>query len=200
MTGETALDPGGVKEYSPWVLLDQPNPPRSLSLGFQVFLVMLVRYTRFGIVKTWGTMKFGAKEHPVRPWGARELSAISSGDMAASSMTPMDFGGLSSHKASHAPPWHPRQSVEKWVGTRAPGTARCKVGLVGLLRGRSRRSWKVPNVPKPRQTQNSEIKLGKSQADPVGSGGYRNTGWFSGGFGRFRPWQEVARAVGVGWS
>ncbi|OWM72669.1 hypothetical protein CDL15_Pgr002565 [Punica granatum] len=45
--------------------------------------------------------------------------------------------------------------------------ARCKVGLVGLLRGRSRRSWKVPNVPKLRQTQNSEIKLGKSQADPV---------------------------------
>ncbi|PKI33300.1 hypothetical protein CRG98_046309 [Punica granatum] len=35
--------------------------------------------------------------------------------------------------------WQPRQSVKKRVGTRAPGTARCGAGLVGLLRGRSRR-------------------------------------------------------------
>ncbi|PKI62209.1 hypothetical protein CRG98_017391 [Punica granatum] len=33
----------------------------------------------------------------------------------------------------------------------------------------------------------------------VGSGGCRNTGWFSGDFGRFRPWQGAGRNLGVGW-
>ncbi|OWM90068.1 hypothetical protein CDL15_Pgr000855 [Punica granatum] len=38
----------------------------------------------------------------------------------------------------------------KWVGTLAPATARCGIGLVGLLRDGSRRPWVVPNVPNPR--------------------------------------------------
>ncbi|PKI57875.1 hypothetical protein CRG98_021714 [Punica granatum] len=41
--------------------------------------------------------------------------------------------------------------------------------------------------------------VGRNGTHRVGSGGYRNTGWFTGGFGRFWPWQGVARAVGVGW-
>ncbi|PKI45184.1 hypothetical protein CRG98_034421 [Punica granatum] len=51
----------------------------------------------------------------------------------------------------------------KRVGTRALATARCKIGLVGLLRDGSRRSWVVPNVPSPRQARNSEKKLGKNR-------------------------------------
>ncbi|OWM70994.1 hypothetical protein CDL15_Pgr002263 [Punica granatum] len=44
----------------------------------------------------------------------------------------------------------PRQLRENGVGTLAPGTARYEVGLVGLLRSRSRRPWTNPNVPSPR--------------------------------------------------
>ncbi|PKI67474.1 hypothetical protein CRG98_012058 [Punica granatum] len=55
----------------------------------------------------------------------------------------------------------------KRVDTLAPVTARCKIGLVGLLRGGSRRSWVVPNVPSPRQAQNSERKFGKNVKDPI---------------------------------
>ncbi|PKI33227.1 hypothetical protein CRG98_046382, partial [Punica granatum] len=63
--------------------------------------------------------------------------------------------------------WQPRQSVEKRVGTRAPATARCKIGLVGLLRDGSRRPWVVPNVPSPRQARKWERKFGKSENNPV---------------------------------
>ncbi|PKI49051.1 hypothetical protein CRG98_030551 [Punica granatum] len=81
--------------------------------------------------------------------------------MAASSMTPTDFGGLSSHeprcerkrvgeaavgvarlgwrlRVSNPRGKQPWQLGKKEVGTFAPGTARCEVGLVGLIRGRSR--------------------------------------------------------------
>ncbi|PKI42434.1 hypothetical protein CRG98_037165 [Punica granatum] len=44
---------------------------------------------------------------------------------------------------------------------------RCKIGLVELLRDRSRRSWVVPNVPSPKQTRNSERKFGKNAKNPV---------------------------------
>ncbi|OWM78313.1 hypothetical protein CDL15_Pgr001034 [Punica granatum] len=46
----------------------------------------------------------------------------------------------------------------KRVGTRALATARCEIGLVGLLRDGSRQSWVVSNVPSPRQARNSESK------------------------------------------
>ncbi|OWM77068.1 hypothetical protein CDL15_Pgr002592 [Punica granatum] len=45
--------------------------------------------------------------------------------------------------------------------------ARCKIGLVGLLRDGYRRSWTVPNVPNPEQVRNSEKRLGKNQVDSV---------------------------------
>ncbi|OWM76917.1 hypothetical protein CDL15_Pgr012362 [Punica granatum] len=44
----------------------------------------------------------------------------------------------------------PRQLGKNEVGTLAPATARCEIGLVRLLRDRSRRSWVYPNVPSPR--------------------------------------------------
>ncbi|PKI11379.1 hypothetical protein CRG98_049537, partial [Punica granatum] len=50
----------------------------------------------------------------------------------------------------------------KRVGMLAPVTVRCKIGLVGLLRDGSRRSWVVPDVPSPRQTRDSERKFGKN--------------------------------------
>ncbi|OWM64716.1 hypothetical protein CDL15_Pgr005979 [Punica granatum] len=53
------------------------------------------------------------------------------------------------------------------VGTLAPVTTRRKIGFVGLLRDGSRHSWIVPNMPNPKQTRNSEIKLGRNQVDPV---------------------------------
>ncbi|OWM91084.1 hypothetical protein CDL15_Pgr028136 [Punica granatum] len=56
---------------------------------------------------------------------------------------------------------------ENGVGTLAPATVRCKVGLVGLLRDGSRRSWVVPNVPSPRQARNSERKFGKKAKNPT---------------------------------
>ncbi|OWM78291.1 hypothetical protein CDL15_Pgr028284 [Punica granatum] len=61
----------------------------------------------------------------------------------------------------------PRQVGENGVGTLAPTTARCEVGLLGLLRDRSRRSWVVPSVPNPEQVRNGEIKLGKKKNDPL---------------------------------
>ncbi|PKI35437.1 hypothetical protein CRG98_044172, partial [Punica granatum] len=42
---------------------------------------------------------------------------------------------------------------EKRVGTLAPVTARCKVGFVGLLRGRSRCARADPSVPRPECTR-----------------------------------------------
>ncbi|PKI57002.1 hypothetical protein CRG98_022608 [Punica granatum] len=53
------------------------------------------------------------------------------------------------------------------VGTLAPVTTRRKIGFVGLLRDGSRHSWIVPNMPNPKQTRNSEIKLGRNQVDPL---------------------------------
>ncbi|PKI68508.1 hypothetical protein CRG98_011104 [Punica granatum] len=44
----------------------------------------------------------------------------------------------------------------KRVGTRALATARCKIGLVVLLRDGSRRSWVVSNVPSPRQARDMD--------------------------------------------
>ncbi|OWM67442.1 hypothetical protein CDL15_Pgr027199 [Punica granatum] len=44
----------------------------------------------------------------------------------------------------------PRQLGKNKVGTLASATSRCEIGLVGLLRDRSRRSWVVPNVPSSR--------------------------------------------------
>ncbi|PKI58489.1 hypothetical protein CRG98_021112 [Punica granatum] len=52
--------------------------------------------------------------------------------------------------------WQQRQLGENGVGTLAPTTARCKIGLVGLLRDGSRRSWVALSVPSPRQARNSE--------------------------------------------
>ncbi|PKI44105.1 hypothetical protein CRG98_035497 [Punica granatum] len=61
----------------------------------------------------------------------------------------------------------PRQLGKNVVGTFAPATARCGVGLVGLLRSRSRCSWADLNVPSPGQIENSEKKLGMNPNDPV---------------------------------
>ncbi|PKI69366.1 hypothetical protein CRG98_010248 [Punica granatum] len=55
----------------------------------------------------------------------------------------------------------------KRVGTRAPGSARCKIGLVGLLRDGSRHPWVVPNVPSPKQVRDSERKFGKNTRNSV---------------------------------
>ncbi|PKI78946.1 hypothetical protein CRG98_000658 [Punica granatum] len=63
--------------------------------------------------------------------------------------------------------WQPRQLEENEVGTLAPTTARCKIGLVELLRDGSRCSWVVPNVPSPKQTRHSERKFGKNAKNPV---------------------------------
>ncbi|PKI18290.1 hypothetical protein CRG98_049436, partial [Punica granatum] len=59
-----------------------------------------------------------------------------------------------------------RQLGENGVGTLAPTTARCKIELLGLLRDGPRRSWTVPNAPRPGQTRNSERKLGKKLTGP----------------------------------
>ncbi|OWM87127.1 hypothetical protein CDL15_Pgr002691 [Punica granatum] len=50
---------------------------------------------------------------------------------------------------------------ENEVGTLASTTTPSEIGFFGLLRDRSRRSWTVPNVSKPRQIQNDERKLDK---------------------------------------
>ncbi|OWM77599.1 hypothetical protein CDL15_Pgr016997 [Punica granatum] len=63
--------------------------------------------------------------------------------------------------------WRQRQFGKNGVSMLAPTTVRCKIGFVGLLRDRSRRSWIVPNVPNPEQARNSEKKLGKNQVDPI---------------------------------
>ncbi|OWM72548.1 hypothetical protein CDL15_Pgr005017 [Punica granatum] len=60
-----------------------------------------------------------------------------------------------------------RHLGENGVGTLAPTTTRCKIGLLGLLRDGSRRSWTAPNVPRPGQTRNSERSLGKNYWDPI---------------------------------
>ncbi|OWM72672.1 hypothetical protein CDL15_Pgr010273 [Punica granatum] len=59
--------------------------------------------------------------------------------------------------------WQQRQLGENGVGTLAPTTARCKIRLVRLLRGGSRRSWTVSNMPNPGQARNSERKFGKEK-------------------------------------
>ncbi|PKI71434.1 hypothetical protein CRG98_008171 [Punica granatum] len=64
-------------------------------------------------------------------------------------------------------PRQPRQLGKNGVGTLAPATARCKIGLVGLLRDGARRSWVVPNVPSPRQARNSERNFGKNTKSSV---------------------------------
>ncbi|OWM66497.1 hypothetical protein CDL15_Pgr013714 [Punica granatum] len=56
---------------------------------------------------------------------------------------------------------------EKQVGMLSPVTAGYKVGLVGLLRGRSTRPWVDPSVPRPEQTRKCERKLGKNEENPV---------------------------------
>ncbi|OWM77602.1 hypothetical protein CDL15_Pgr017000 [Punica granatum] len=63
--------------------------------------------------------------------------------------------------------WQQRQFGKNGVGTLAPTMARCKIGFVGLLRDKSRRSWIVPNVPNLEQARNSEKKLSKNQVDPI---------------------------------
>ncbi|OWM80211.1 hypothetical protein CDL15_Pgr012305 [Punica granatum] len=45
--------------------------------------------------------------------------------------------------------WAAAAVTGKRLGTLAPITERCKVGLVGLLRGRSRWARKAPSVPNP---------------------------------------------------
>ncbi|PKI53265.1 hypothetical protein CRG98_026345 [Punica granatum] len=62
---------------------------------------------------------------------------------------------------------NPGRLGENGVGTLAPVTAPSEIGFLGLLRGRSRRSWIVPNVPKPGQTRNDERKFGKKNVNPV---------------------------------
>ncbi|OWM71185.1 hypothetical protein CDL15_Pgr011312 [Punica granatum] len=57
-------------------------------------------------------------------------------------------------------PWQP-EKIE--LSTLAPTTAPSEIGLLGLLRDRSRRSWTVPNVPEPGQTRNDERKFGKKR-------------------------------------
>ncbi|PKI54255.1 hypothetical protein CRG98_025352, partial [Punica granatum] len=61
----------------------------------------------------------------------------------------------------------PRQLGKNGVGMLAPTTARCGVGLVGLLRSRSRCPWADPNMPSPGRIGNSEKKLGMNPNDPV---------------------------------
>ncbi|PKI60722.1 hypothetical protein CRG98_018883 [Punica granatum] len=63
--------------------------------------------------------------------------------------------------------WQPRQLGENGVGTLAPTTARCKIGLVELIKDGSRRLWVVSNMPSPKQTRNSERKFGKNPKNPV---------------------------------
>ncbi|PKI61394.1 hypothetical protein CRG98_018202 [Punica granatum] len=60
-----------------------------------------------------------------------------------------------------------RGSPGKNGSARAPGTARCKIGLVGLLRDGSKRSWVVPSVPSPKQARNSGRKFGKNTRNSV---------------------------------
>ncbi|OWM87227.1 hypothetical protein CDL15_Pgr021216 [Punica granatum] len=61
----------------------------------------------------------------------------------------------------------PRQLGKNGVGMLAPATARCKIGLVGLLRDGSRRPWVVPNVPSARQARNNERKFSKNTRSSV---------------------------------
>ncbi|PKI70802.1 hypothetical protein CRG98_008797 [Punica granatum] len=78
----------------------------------------------------------------------------------------------------------PRLVGEKRVGTLAPVTARNKVGLVGLLRGRSSHPWVVPNVPSP--GLGSLVIIGLSRV-----------GWlpeYRAVFRRFRPVSALAWA------
>ncbi|PKI56473.1 hypothetical protein CRG98_023111 [Punica granatum] len=58
------------------------------------------------------------------------------------------------------------QLEENEVATTTPTAARCKIGLLGLLRDEPRRSWTFPNVPRPGQTRNSERKLSKKLTGP----------------------------------
>ncbi|PKI65842.1 hypothetical protein CRG98_013746 [Punica granatum] len=62
-----------------------------------------------------------------------------------------------------------RQLRENGVDTLAPTTARCKIRFLGLLRDGPRRSWTVPNVPRPRQTRN---KYGGSKGEVMGGDGW----------------------------
>ncbi|PKI60380.1 hypothetical protein CRG98_019229 [Punica granatum] len=62
----------------------------------------------------------------------------------------------------------PRQLGKNGVGTLAPAKARCGVGLVGLLRSRSRCPWADSNVPSPGRIGNSEKKLGMNPNDQSG--------------------------------
>ncbi|PKI50074.1 hypothetical protein CRG98_029512 [Punica granatum] len=77
--------------------------------------------------KTWGTMNFGAKEHP--PGCERKR-------VGEAAMGVARLGWRL--RVSNPRGKQPQQLGKKEVGTLAPGTARCEVGLVGLLRGRSR--------------------------------------------------------------
>ncbi|OWM77074.1 hypothetical protein CDL15_Pgr002598 [Punica granatum] len=54
----------------------------------------------------------------------------------------------------------------EWLGTRALGMARCRVELVGLLRGGSRRARVDPSVPRPEQTRKCETMFGKKRVRP----------------------------------
>ncbi|PKI68250.1 hypothetical protein CRG98_011330, partial [Punica granatum] len=63
--------------------------------------------------------------------------------------------------------WQSRQLGKNGVGTLAPVTARCKVGLFGLLREGSRWPWVEPSVPRPEQTRKCERKFGKNERNPV---------------------------------
>ncbi|PKI47269.1 hypothetical protein CRG98_032340 [Punica granatum] len=69
----------------------------------------------------------------------------------------------------------PRQLGKNRVGTLAPTTARCEIGLLGLLRGRPRCSRTTPSVLRPEHTRNSEKKLGENQRNPI-----KGKGWNGG--------------------
>ncbi|PKI63569.1 hypothetical protein CRG98_016038 [Punica granatum] len=72
------------------------------------------------------------------------------------------------------------------------------VGGNGTTRRSRGRKWHVGRSP-----VSTARGLGTrlhSRLERVGSGGYRNTGWFSDGFGRFRPWHGLNESEGEGWS
>ncbi|PKI52282.1 hypothetical protein CRG98_027324 [Punica granatum] len=75
--------------------------------------------------------------------------------------------GTLGHTYSRVARRQSRQLRKNEVGTLAPVTARCKVRLVGLLRGGSRGLWADPNVPRPEQTRKCERKFGKNVRNPV---------------------------------
>ncbi|PKI64524.1 hypothetical protein CRG98_015087 [Punica granatum] len=137
----------------PWKL-SATSPPRMASAYLEVGENSL---DPCGLRKLSATPSKGGRELPwltrvgrFSPTPSRKSARFEGRKTILTMDKPRELTSLSLETRPEQPERRQSRLVgEKRVGMLAPVTARCKVGLVGLLRGRSRHTWVIPNVPSP---------------------------------------------------